>query len=148
MGLDGGGGGGFLGVSDAFTGPAAALEIVGNHAYAYSGQLGTNAAFGSLTEMLSFTSGNYYFVGEWTVCGAVNKDDASDTGGIDQFYLLFNGTTIQSIKTDTGTEDQPGTFTVPILIPSFTQVVCQGVSTTNNDNWVISQTLVGRIYRG
>jgi len=143
----GSGGGGILGVGDSFTGAASALEILGNHAYAYSGQVGTDGVQ-SLTEMLSFTSGNYYFVGEWTVCGAVNKDGDSGTGAIDQFYLSFNGTTIQSLKTDTGEEDQPGTFTVPIIIPSYTQVVCEGVSSLDNENWVISQTLTGRIYRG
>jgi len=147
MGLDGGGGGGILGVGNPFTGAASALEILGDHAYAYSGQFGTDVVQ-NLTEMLSFTSGNYYFVGEWTVCGAVNKDGDSGTGTIDQFYLSFNGTTIQSLKTDTGEEDQPGTFTIPIIIPSYTIVKCEGVSGLNNVNWVISQTLIGRIYRG
>ena len=39
MGLDGGGGGGggILGVTGSFTGPAQALELIGNHAYAFSG---------------------------------------------------------------------------------------------------------------
>jgi len=147
MGLGGGGGGGILGVGNPFTGAASALEILGDHAYAYSGQVGTDLVQ-SLTEMLSFTSGNYYFVGEWTVCGAVNIDGDSGTGGIDQFYLSFNGTTIQSLKTDTQEEDQPGLFTVPIIIPSYTQVVCEGVSALDNSNWAISQTLTGRIYRG
>lgn len=143
----GSGGGQILGAGNPFTGAAAALEILGDHAYAYTGQLATTSAQ-SLTEMLSFTSGNYYLVGEWTVCGAVNADDHHTTGGIDQFYLSFNGATIQSLKTETGEEDQPGTFTVPIIIPSYTQVVCQGVSATNNADWKISQNIIGRIYRG
>jgi len=148
MGLDGGGGGGgILGAGNPFTGAAQALEILGNHAYAYSGQLASSDAQ-SLTEMLSFTSGNYYLVGQWTVCGAVNVDGAHTTGGIDQFYLSFNGSLIQSLKTETDKETQPGTFTVPIIIPSYTQVVCEGVSATNNANWQISQTITGRIYRG
>ena len=53
---------------------------------------------------------------------------------------------IQSLKTDTGEEDQPGTFTVPIIIPPFTRVLCEGVSSLNNDNWKIAQTIVGRVY--
>ena len=146
---DGGPGAGGAGnpTGGSFTGPAEALEILGNHAYAYSGQFGTDDTQ-ALTEMISFTSGNYYFVGQWTVCGAVNKDGDSGTGGIDQFYLSFNGTNIQSLKTETHEEDQPGSFTVPIIIPSYTIVVCEGVSSLDNANWVISQTLTGRIYRG
>ena len=142
----GGAGGAGNPVGGSFTGPAEALEILGDHAYAYSGQFPTSDCQ-SLTEMISFTSGNYYFVGQWTVCGAVTGN-ASETGSIDQFYLSFNGTKIQSLKTDTGEEDQPGTFTVPIIIPSYTVVVCEGVCTLNNVNWLISQTLTGRIYRG
>lgn len=143
----GGAGGAGNPVGGSFTGPAEALEILGNHGYAYSGQVPTDLTQ-ALTEMISFTSGNYYFVGQWTVCGAVNKDGDSGTGGIDQFYLSFNGTTIQSLRTDTAEEDQPGLFTVPIIIPSYTIVVCEGVSSLDNGNWVISQTLTGRIYRG
>jgi len=148
VGLDGdGAGGGLFGAGNPFTGAASALEILGDHAYAYSGQFRTSDAQ-SLTEMLSFTSGNYYFVGQWTVCGAVNKDGVHVTGGIDQFYLSFNDTAIQSLKTETGEEDQPGNFTVPIIIPSYTIVLCQGVSSQNHNDWVISQNLTGRIYRG
>jgi len=143
----GGAGGAGNPVGGSFTGPAQALEILGNHGYAYSGQFPTSDAQ-TLTDMISFTSGNFYFVGQWTVVGSVNKDGGSGTGTIDQFYLSFNGTTIQSLKTDTGEEDQPGTFTVPIIIPSYTIVTCEGVSGLNNPNWVISQTLTGRIYRG
>jgi len=87
-------------------------------------------------------------VGQWTVCGSVNVDGDHGTGGIDQFYLSFNGTTIQSLKTETQEEDQPSTFTVPIIIPAYTVVVCQGVSSLNNASWVISQNIIGRIYRG
>ena len=142
----GGAGGAGNPTGGSFTGPAEALEILGNHAYAYSGQFRTSDAQ-TLTDMISFTSGNYYLVGQWTVCGAVNTDGSHVTGGIDQFYLSFNGITIQSLKTETGEEDQPGNFTVPIIIPAYTVVVCQGVSSQNHNDWTISQNLTGRIYR-
>lgn len=151
MGLDGGGagggGGGILGVGNAFTGPAEALEILGEHGYAYN-STGAEAPYAGLTTMLSFTTGNFYLVGEWTVAGAVNTAASSDTGAIDQFYLSYNGTTIQSLKTDTQQEDSPTLYTVPILIPPYTEVVCKAASSLNNNSWVISQSIVGRIYRG
>ena len=94
-----------------------------------------------------FTTGNYLFVGEWTVCGSVNKDGVSGTGGIDQFYLKLNGTTVMSLKTDTGEEDMPTKLTVPVIIPSYTQVQASADCTINNGNWLVSNTLIGRIYR-
>ena len=144
--LGGGIGGAGNPVGGSFTGPAEALEIVGNHGYAYN-SIGTQDPYAGLTTMLSFTSGNFYLVGEWTVVGAVNEAGASDTGAIDQFYLSFNGVTIQSLKTDTQQEDSPTLYTVPIVIPPYTEVVCQAASSLNNNSWRISQTIIGRIYR-
>ena len=132
-------------VGGSFTGPAEALEIVGDYAYAYN-QVATDQ-LQSIANTLDFTTGNYLFVGEWTVCGAVNKDGVSGTGGIDQFYLKLNGTTVMSLKTDTGEEDSPTKLTVPVIIPSYTQVQVSADCTINNDNWLVSNTLTGRIYR-
>ena len=132
-------------VGGSFTGPAEALEIVGDFAYAYN-QVATDQ-LQSIANTLEFTTGNYLFVGEWTVCGAVNKDGVSGTGGIDQFYLKLNGTTVMSLKTDTGEEDSPTKLTVPVIIPSYTQVQVSADCTINNDNWLVSNTLTGRIYR-
>ena len=56
----GGPGGGGNPTGGSFTGAAQALEIIGDHAYGYSGVLDIN---GTETDMLSFTSGNFYFVG-------------------------------------------------------------------------------------
>ena len=132
--------------SGGTTGVGKGLNYVGEHAFGYSGQIPTSDVQ-SLTTMLSFTTGDSYLVGQWTVCGAVNKDGVHVTGGIDQFYLSFNGTAIQALKTETGEEEQPGNFTVPIIIPAYTIVVCQGVSSLNNADWVISQNIIGRVYR-
>jgi len=122
------------------------LNVIGNHAYAYN-QIGTEGPYAGLTDMLSFTTGNYYLVGEWTVCGATNISGASDTGAIDQFYLSFNGVTIQSLKTDTQQEDSPTLYTVPILIPPYTEVICKAVSSLNNNSWVLSQSIMGKLYK-
>ena len=128
-----------------FLGGQLGLSTIKDHAYAYSGQIGTENTQ-SLADMLSFTTGDYYLVGEWTVSGAINISGDSDTGGIDQFYLSYNGITIQSLKTDTHHEQMPTTETVPILIPPRTDVICQGVSEINSNSWVISQVIIGRIY--
>ena len=56
----GGGQAGF-GSGGSFTGPAEALEVIGDHAYAYSGMFpGSNTS----QQAFNFTTGNYYFVGD------------------------------------------------------------------------------------
>jgi hypothetical protein len=141
------GGGGSPNVAGgSFTGGSKALDVIGDFAYAYN-QVGT-AQLQSIANTLEFTTGNYAFVGHWTVCGAVNKDNDSDTGGIDQFYFKLNGTTVMSLRTDTQSQqvESPQSMTVPILIPPFTKVEAAAVCEINNDNWLVSNTLVGRIY--
>ena len=55
-------------VGGSFTGPAEALEIVGDHGLALSGLFSSNT---STYTMLNFTSGNYYLVGALTCSGAI-----------------------------------------------------------------------------
>jgi hypothetical protein len=145
MPLIGGGGAGNV-AGSTFAGGSKSLDIIGDFAYAYN-QIGT-AQVQSPTATLSFTTGNYVFKGHWTVCGAVNKDNDSDTGGIDQFYFKLNTTTVMSLRTDTQSQqiESPQSMTVPIIIPPFTLVEALAVSEVNNDNWLVSNTLVGRIY--
>ena len=132
-------------VGGSFTGPAEALEIAGDFAYAYN-QVTTDL-LQTPTATLTFTSGNYLFVGQWTVSGSVNDDGVSESGGVDQFYLKLNGTTIMSLKAETNQEDSPTNYTVPIIIPAYTEVECLAVCTVNNANWLVSNSLTGRIYR-
>ena len=135
-------------VGGSFTGPAEALEIVADHAYAYSGDIPTDQA-SSQINMLSFTTGNFLFVGEWTVCGTcpISGAGVSGAGGIDQFHLAFNGTTLQALRTETDQEDMPSTDTIPIIIPPYTEVTIKGISGKNDANWGFSTALHGRIYR-
>jgi len=114
--------------------------------YAYAYNQSPTSSQQSLENTLDFTTGKYLFVGFWTACGAVNKDGVSSTGGIDQFYLKFNGTTVMSLKTDTAEEDNPQQMTVPIIIPPLTKVEAAADCTVNNANWMVSNTLTGRIY--
>ena len=136
-------------VGGSFTGPAEALEIVGNFAYAYNQVASSDLQ--SIANTLSFTTGNYLFVGEWTIGGTVNNTGVSVGGGVDQFYLDLNGSTIMSLKTDTGDssggELPPQALVVPVIIPAYTQVEVSAVCTINNAAWIVSSSLTGRIYR-
>jgi len=121
------------------------INVVGSFAYAYNESPSDNQQ--SSENTLDFTTGNYLFVGHWTVCGSVNKDGVSTTGGIDQFYLKLNGITVMSLKTDTGEEDMPTSLVVPIIIPAYTKVEVSADCTVNNANWLVSNSLTGRIYK-
>ena len=125
-------------VGGSFTGPAEALEILGNHAYAMSGAFNPASTTGSAgTTYLNFTSGNYYFVG---TLGVYDKT----AGAHERFAdVTFNGVTIIDIKED-GNPDWLNNFPIDIIIPSYTDVEVKLGST---DEAPFSVVLVGRIYR-
>jgi len=125
-------------VGGSFTGPAEALEVIGNHAYAYSGII-TDAASGAASStMLKFTSGNFYFVGHLNF-----TDDALAN---DNVYLAatMNGTTIINLEYKSGAVGSDNLNPYDLLIPPYTEFEI---------NWGSSGTegatvwLVGRIYR-
>ena len=134
-----------IGSNATYAGNQKGLSIVEDRAYAYN-QVGT-AQLQSIANTLEFQTGKYVTVGWWTVCGSVNKDGDSETGGVDQFYLKFNGSTIMSLRTDLVDADyQDISKTVPIVIPPLTLVEASAVCSINNDNWLVSNTITGRVY--
>jgi len=146
MGLDGGGGGGgggggILGVTGSFTGPAEALELIGDHAMAYSGVLDIAAE----TDMLNFTTGNFYFVG--TV--QFNYIELNAYHFRYRFYL--NDAVVEGFVEPSGSSGAPNVATtiIPIIIPAYTVVRCTAENLTDGSTpqeQVCS--MIGRIYRG
>ena len=136
MGLGGGGGGGILGVGDSFTGPAEALEIIGNHAYAYSGVISTGSQSSADTTCLKFTTGNYYSLLEviWMSNNVGNEDKFVD--------MTLNGSSVFKGKYDAApSKNRP----FQIIIPAYTEFEFLWGSGASNDVTVV---LAGRIYRG
>jgi len=132
-----------LGVSNSFTGPAQALEIIGNHAYAIASVVG---ASDSSAVQLKFTSGSFYFVGRWT-CNGAARSDAPDNGNVTVWTLSFNGAAVALIKTDTRDEDMPSSMYNDIIIPPYTEVEVVCESNTDEPTNLTSCLLTGRIYR-
>ena len=126
-------------VGGSFTGPAQALEIIGDHAYAYSGVLQTTAGSTADTTALSFTSGNYYFVGKLSA-------QSDETGAGNRFLTLsLNGQDVVSITWDlSGASSELLDQPLPIIIPPYTETVIS-VGAVDTDLWTVQ--LVGRIYR-
>jgi len=130
----------------SFTGPAEALDIYGDFAAAYSGQQTIN---NSSVQHLKFTTGNYLFVGQLQFNGAI-KYVAADLGSGDLSSCLvsFNDINLFSLKVETGAEDMPTEVTVPILIPAYTEVLVEVLSSNATAEFFTSVSVVGRIYRG
>jgi len=123
-------------VGGSFTGPAEALEIVGDHAYAYSGIITHGSS--SVTTFLKFTSGNYYFVGELAFFN-------TEGGNSDMFLeLKMNGAIVVKGRyagiPGVGNLEQA----TPIIIPSYTEF--EGLLGTDVSQ-ELTMSLTGRIYR-
>jgi len=142
MALDGGGGGGGpVGIANSFTGPSSALEIQGNHAYAYSGSIPT-ASLSVETTYLEFQTGNFYLV------GSVNFNSLINSGSEIKYQVYLNDALINGyIQANSAASDQAEPdFGMPIIIPPYTNVKC---TCTSGDDANLPQiaTLTGRIYR-
>lgn len=133
-------------VGGSFTGPAEALEVLGDHAYCIPGPI-PPPTDGSAVTCMEFTSGNYYLRGDLTMTGALNANPHG-TGFIDSFRLYFNDVEVMRYKVDTEGEDMPTYLLVPIVIPSYTKVKLTAASSSNNTAWEVSTQITGRIYRG
>jgi len=144
-GAGGGGGGGIVGVGNSFTGPAQSLEIIGDHAYAYSGNIGASSP--GVEEAMKFTTGNYYLVGFFQVNMAIGDAPSSSTS-ITFGQVEFNGNVISHLAAGLTTTDSQVSVRQPIIIPSYTEVVLKLYSNENQSTRFMTGTLTGRIYRG
>jgi len=137
--LGGGVGGAGNPVGGSFTGPAEALEIVGNHCYAYSGSV-TDAGSGSAgTTCLKFTSGNFYSVVD------ISWGSNSASSSQDEFVnITMNGNTVWDTRytnSEVASNDQP----LRVVIPSYTEFEFKwGIGTDTRE---VTVAIAGRIYR-
>ena len=125
-------------VGGSFTGPAEALEIIGDHAYAMNRRdLDSDTA-----TWFEFTTGNFYFVGTLGG-GRLMKSNAETT-----FFIEYNDVIVFESAWDNGADETliaPMNYALPLIIPSYTKVQVY-MTTTDHDR--ISLSLTGRIYRG
>lgn len=130
-------------VGDSFTGPAQALEIYGDFAAAYTGlQAATTVAF----EVLSFTTGNYLFVGEFQLNGAIAGGSPGDIQQTNATIKL-NGATVSLITTGNSAIDAPMTITQAVLIPAYTEVTVEFDMDGTSATRFATGSLIGKIYR-
>jgi len=141
----GGAGGAGNPVGGSFTGPAQALEIVGDFAYAYSG--GINLDNESKT-FLEFQTGNFLLVAgvQLTI-----KLGHLNVGKRIQTKISLNGSPIIDMGSKIGTTttsfaDNMQPFN--IIVPSYTQVLVEVFTDDTEGDQPFYVTLTGRIYRG
>jgi len=137
----GGGGGTIVGVSNSFTGAAQQLEVLGDHAYGYSGVVDIGS---TETDMLNFTTGNFYFVG--TV--QFNYIELNAYHFRYRFYL--NDAILQGFVEPSGATGAPNVSTtiIPIIIPAYTVVKCTAQNLVDATLQEQVCSMIGRIYRG
>jgi hypothetical protein len=131
------GGGGAPNVSGG-SNPAGAgkgLNIIQNHAYAYSGVVAAGGAGSADTEMLKFSTGNYY-----VVCKLYWGNDqatASDT----YFEFLVDDTIVYTNKH--GRTDDSDKIVYGMLLPPYSKCVFKmGIGGGGN----MTTNLVGEVY--
>ena len=126
-----------------FTGAAQALEIYGDFAAAFTGAVNIDT---SPVTVLSFTTGNYLFVGEITMNAGIEPTNTGD-GSISIYTLSFNGVDIMYYKNDAVQEDMPIITRVPIIIPAYTEVALEVLSNGDTGGYFTTACITGRIYR-
>lgn len=126
----------------SFTGPAEALEIVGNFGYAYSGGIALN---NETKTFLEFTTGNFLYVSNTQLTTKV-ADMAS--GKLVRLKMYLNDSQV----IDMGPKiDERNSFAdldpILLIIPAYTQVKVE-VETNDIQSIEFYISMTGRIYRG
>ena len=124
-------------VGGSFTGPAEALELLGDNCYAYSGA--TDVADTNEHKLLAFTTGNYYSVVEFTFWRRSWEDDDIE------FYVEMNG---KQVLAWIGRVAEPqGTNKQPLIIPSYTLIEAYVDKQQHANDSIVGINITGRIYR-
>ena len=127
-------------VGGSFTGPAEALEINGDFAYAYSGAITITS--GSYTKGLEFTSGNFYAVLDLQI-------QTADVSGADLFYeVKMNGSVIleQVVNNPGGASLWGMSDPIRLHVPAYTEITISGQRGSGSD-YNVYFNLTGEITR-
>ena len=126
-------------VGGSFTGPAEALEYVGNHVYAYSGEV---AVPNVDTSLLKFTTSSHPIKVKILVTS--NNSTADD-------YLAsvsLNGAKVSEVFIqNTGQLYPYGAEPLNLIIPAYTEVDVFMKNSSSSSGYTWFATLTGRVYR-
>ena len=119
------------------SGTGTALNYIGNHCYAYSGDVSVN---GTLLTMLEFTTAEQYVVATYQIHGLFSQIGANQL----QLEVTMNGESITHSFWDSA-HDNLNPFENAILIPPYTKITFQ-LAQASGSVKNMQLTLLGRVY--
>ena len=120
------------------------LNIIGEHAYAFSGTFATST---STQTVLEFTTGGYYTIGEFFLSGGVNYIAANLGDGQNTGYKIsINGIVVSLVKLASITEAMPTVEREPILLSPYSVVKVEILSSAASASQLSTCSFVGKVY--
>jgi len=119
-----------------FLAPSKGLSVLGEHCYAYSGELAVGT---TPVTFLEFTTGTYYIVGQ--LYSTKNNDDGDDM----QLLVYLNGSIIIG-SIDEYSQSEGSRDPIPIVIPPRTIVKITLDDLTGDNARPMFVILTGRVY--
>jgi len=119
------------------------IHVIGNHAYCFSGFISAST---SSKVYLEFTSGNYYFVGQFQFNTPL--EEADPTAGIESVCRIdFNGVGVSMIRAGADFADNADSnVTQDLIIPPFTLVKVVVDCHATDANRFGTCSLIGKVY--
>lgn len=130
-----------IGSNAQFTGPQKGLSTIGEHCYAYSGNVEATTASQTV---LSFATGKGYIIGEFTFNGFIQVDNVSIRQGA--ITLVFNNVIVANQLTGDANEDMKADVKQKVLIPPNTFVEAKVVAASGDSDNFATVIFVGRSY--
>jgi len=121
--------------------PGKGIRYIGNYAYAYSGVVNVS---NTEIDLLNFTSGSGFIVGEWFAHFNQLTGDGIATEDF-RFILYLNSLQIAMMETSDSQGSSRNTIR-NIIIPPFTSVTITARNYTGNLTEPIGAVLTGRVY--
>ena len=125
-----------------FLGPNLGLSIVGNHAYAYSGEFPTTT---SAQTCLLFTTPKQYILFEAYFTGPTQFSDPN-TGREANWQISLNGLVVATAHTDTSEGDIIQQPQLKFLVPPLTTVKIEVDGNDGASGYKNCVVLTGRVY--
>ena len=122
-----------------FSGPQKGLTIIGDHCYAYSGDI---AVSGSNTTMLEFTTGKEYSIVQIEPHGLFSQIGQSQIS----IEVLLNGNSILHTFWDASLDSSMFDMPTNLLIPPLSSVKITLAQATGADK-TMQMTLIGKVYQ-
>ena len=138
MALAGGGGAGNVAGGANPAGIGQTLNFVGEHAYAYSGEIAHDA---DPIDLLDFGSPETAYIVAW-----IGFDNASNSNDNNKFTVRFNEQIVMAFMSTGRVDDNSPQSGRKLLIPPGTRVRCSVDRTSGSDAQTSDCTIAGRVY--